>query len=125
MERRVVFSSAIAVIVLGAAVPRTAHAALSATAEPCQEAIAKSGLKFTSKKLKTIQKCRENNMQAPGACIQADLDAAIAALMTKLNDGLAKSCAPPFPALALSLPPPRGIGFPGECLIVLISEETD
>jgi hypothetical protein len=115
MKRRLVISGAIAAIVLGAVVVQTAHATLSSTAEPCQEAIAKSSLKFASKKLKTIQKCNEKNMKAPGDCAPADLSASIAKLVTKLNDGLNKKCGPPFPPAGLSASPPSGIGFPAKC----------
>jgi len=114
MKRRLVISSALAAIVLSAAIAPSAHA-LSSTVIPCQEAIAKSGLKFAAKKLKAIQKCREKNMKAPGSCDTTALNTSIADLQSKLADGLNKKCAPPFPPGGLSSSPPQGIGFPGKC----------
>ncbi|HEY2386099.1 MAG TPA: hypothetical protein VGK30_03995 [Candidatus Binatia bacterium] len=115
MKRRLVISSSIMAIALGAMVAQTVHAQLSSTAEPCQEAIAKNAAKFVGKKLKAIQKCNEKNMKSPGDCAPADLTATIAGLTTKLNDGLNKKCGPPFPPAGLSNTPPSGLGFPGKC----------
>src|SRR5215813_2719989 len=114
MKRRLVISGAIVAFAFGVAIAPRAHATLSSTVEPCQEAIAKSGGKFVGKKLKTIQKCNEKNMKSPGDCTPGDLSAAIAALVPKLTDGIAKKCMG-LPTAAFSSAPPTGIGFPGKC----------
>jgi hypothetical protein len=110
-----VISSAIAAMLLGATIVPSAHAVLSSTVIPCQEGLAKAGLKFVGKKLKDIQKCREKNMKAPGSCDTNALNTSISDLVTKLAGDINKKCAPPFPAAGLSNSPPSGIGFPGKC----------
>lgn len=84
---------------------------LSTEARKCLESIAKSSGKFVQKKLKAKQKCIEANLKSPGACAQATIDATVAALVSKLSDGIAKKCGPLSPVnFGLGF-----IGYPGKC----------
>ncbi len=88
----------------------TAHA-LSKDQYKCQTAIAKEGLKYVSKRLKTIQKCNDANLALANSCPAPDFTK----LIEKLRSGIAKKCSfdklgPGFDDDNLAT-----IGFPGPC----------
>lgn len=106
-----VAASALALAV-GTQVAQAQQNQLSTDARKCLESIAKNGGKFVKGKLKAKQKCIEANLKALGDCLPADIDATVAALVVKLNDGIAKKCGPLDP-LNFGV---GFIGFPGKCV---------
>jgi len=99
--------AAAALALIGGACP--ARAQMSSDELKCLEGIAKESTKFVQAKSKTIAKCNDQNLKAPGDCPMVELDAAIAKLETKLRDGIAKKCG------ALNVFNFANMGYPGKC----------
>jgi len=113
MERSLrILLAAVVASALTLAVGISTASALSDTERKCLETVAKEGVNFVKKKMKTIQKCNDKNLKVPVGspeCLTTDLAASIAALVTKLEEKIDSKCGM---LVAFNF---ASIGYPGKC----------